>query len=137
MIEPLDDDQIDAFLRQQMIGRIGMHADGETYVVPVIYAWDGTAIYVQSIEGRKVSMMRQSPEVCFEVDEYERGSWRSVIVDGTYEELAGEAVEQALALLVARFAGGSSGRSRPRAEGRTPVAFRIVARRLSGRTVRR
>jgi nitroimidazol reductase NimA-like FMN-containing flavoprotein (pyridoxamine 5'-phosphate oxidase superfamily) len=137
MIEPLDDDQIDAFLRQQMIGRIGMHADGETYVVPVIYAWDGTAIYVQSIEGRKISMMRQSPEVCFEVDEYERGSWRSVIVDGTYEELAGEAVEQALALLVARFAGGSSGRSRPRAEGRTPVAFRIVPRRLSGRTVQR
>jgi nitroimidazol reductase NimA-like FMN-containing flavoprotein (pyridoxamine 5'-phosphate oxidase superfamily) len=137
MIEPLDDDQIDAFLRQQMIGRIGMHADGETYVVPVIYAWDGTAIYVQSIEGRKISMMRQSPEVCFEVDEYERGSWRSVIVDGTYEELAGEAVEQALALLVARFAGGSSGRSRSRAEGRTPVAFRIVPRRLSGRTVQR
>jgi nitroimidazol reductase NimA-like FMN-containing flavoprotein (pyridoxamine 5'-phosphate oxidase superfamily) len=137
MIEPLDDDQIDAFLRQQMIGRIGMHADCETYVVPVIYAWDGTAIYVQSIEGRKISMMRQSPEVCFEVDEYERGSWRSVIVDGTYEELAGDAAEQALALLVARFAGGSSGRSRPRAEGRTPVAFRIVPRRLSGRTVQR
>lgn len=137
MIEPLDDDQIDAFLRQQMIGRIGMHADGETYVVPVIYAWDGTAIYVQSIEGRKISMMRQSPDVCFEVDEYERGSWRSVIVDGTYEELAGDAAEQALALLVARFAGGSSGRSRPRAEGRTPVAFRIVPRRLSGRTVQR
>lgn len=137
MIEPLDDDQIDAFLRQQMIGRIGMHADGETYVVPVIYAWDGTAIYVQSIEGRKISMMRQSPDVCFEVDEYERGSWRSVIVDGTYEELAGDAAEQALALLIARFAGGSSGRSRPRAEGRTPVAFRIVPRRLSGRTVQR
>jgi uncharacterized protein len=136
MIEPLDDDQIDAFLGQQMIGRIGMHADGETYVVPVIYAWDGSAIYVQSIEGRKISMMRQSPEVCFEVDEYDRGSWRSVIVDGTYEELHGVAAAKALALLVARFA-GSGGRRRPRAEGRTPVAFRIVPRALSGRAVQR
>jgi uncharacterized protein len=136
MIEELDDQQIDEFLRRQTIGRIGMHANGQTYVVPIIYAWDGKAIYVQSIEGRKIEMMRASPEVCFETDEYERGSWRSVIVDGTYEELHGAAAAKALALLVARFA-GSGGRRRPRAEGRTPVAFRIVPRALSGRAVQR
>lgn len=137
MIEELDDAQIDEFLREQVVGRIGMHADGETYVVPIIYAWDGECIYVQTIEGRKVAMMRTNPEVCFEADEYERGSWRSVIVDGTYEELTGADAERALETLVAHFAGGTGGRRRPSAEGVTGVAFRIRPTRMSGRTVRR
>ncbi len=137
VIEELDDEQIDAFLREQVVGRIGMHADGETYVVPIIYAWDGECIYVQTIEGRKVSMMRANPEVCFETDMYERGSWRSVIVDGTYEELHGADAERALETLVARFAGSTGGRRRPTAAGVTPVAFRIRPKRLSGRTVQR
>jgi uncharacterized protein len=135
-MEQLDDKQIDEFLRRQVIGRIGMHAGGETYVVPIIYAWDGECIYVQSIEGRKISMMRENPQICFEVDEYERGSWRSVIVDGTYEELHGIAAAKALALLVARFA-GSGGRRRPSSGGHTPVAFRIRPTRMTGRTVQR
>jgi nitroimidazol reductase NimA-like FMN-containing flavoprotein (pyridoxamine 5'-phosphate oxidase superfamily) len=137
MIEPLDDDQIDAFLREQVVGRIGMHAGGETYVVPIIYAWDGECIYVQTVEGRKVEMMRENPQVCFETDDYERGSWRSVIVDGTYEELRGDDAERALDVLRERFAGSTGGRRRPSADGVVPVAFRIRPRRLSGRAVRR
>lgn len=137
MIEQLDDQEIDEFLRQQVVGRIGMHTRGETYVVPVIYAWDGECIYVQSIEGRKIAMMRENPEICFEIDWYERGSWRSVIVDGTYEELHGDDAKRALAALVERFAGGTGSRRRPSAEGVTPVAFRIRPRRLTGRAVSR
>ena len=137
MSEELTTEQIDEFLREQVIGRIGMHADGRTYVVPIIYAWDGECIYVQTIEGRKVAMMRANPEVCFETDVYERGSWRSVIVDGTYEELTGADAEQALEKLVARCAGSTGGRRRPSAEGVTPVAFRIRPTQLSGRTVQR
>ena len=92
MIEELDRAQIDDLLGAQVVGRIGCHADGVTYVVPVIYAYDGEAFYVYTVEGRKVRMMRANPEICFEVDEYESGSWRSAIVQGRYEELdeAGE-----------------------------------------------
>jgi nitroimidazol reductase NimA-like FMN-containing flavoprotein (pyridoxamine 5'-phosphate oxidase superfamily) len=114
-----------------------MHAGGETYVVPIIYAWDGECIYVQTVEGRKVEMMRENPQVCFETDDYERGSWRSVIVDGTYEELRGDDAERALDVLRERFAGSTGGRRRPSADGVVPVAFRIRPRRLSGRAVRR
>lgn len=135
MISELDDTEIDAFLREQVVGRIGMHANGETYVVPIIYAWDGDCIYVQSIEGRKIEMMRANPQVCFETDVYEAGSWRSVIVDGTYEELQGDEAQRALDVLVARFAGGTR-RERPRTE-KTPVAFRIRPHKLSGRAVTR
>ena len=135
VIAELDRAEVDDLLHAQVVGRIGCHADGETYVVPVIYAYDGEAFYVYTVEGRKVRMMRASPQVCFEVDEYERGRWRSAIAQGRYEELDAEGAERALALLAARFppAGGDR---RPRAEG-APVAFRIVIDELTGRAVSR
>ena len=134
MIEPLDDTEIEAFLRQQVVGRIGCHVDGSTYVVPVIYAWDGECVYVLSIEGRKVQMMRANPHVCFEVDEYRSGgAWRSVIVEGTYEELEGGAARGAIELLIKRFAPRRAGGRRSE---RTPVAFRIRPTQISGRRVR-
>ena len=136
MIEELDRAQIDDLLGAQVVGRIGCHADGVTYVVPVIYAYDGEAFYVYTAEGRKVRMMRANPEICFEVDEYESGSWRSAIVQGRYEELDEAGAERALALLGERFASRGRNGRRPRAEG-TPVAFRIVVGEVTGRAVRR
>lgn len=135
MIDELDSAEADDFLRTQLVGRVGCHADGRTFVVPVIYVWDGECVYVQSIEGRKIAMMRANPEVCFEVDEYlPGGSWRSVIVEGVYEELEGTAADAALALLVHRLR--RPGAERPRS-ARKPVAFRIRARSVTGRSVTR
>jgi hypothetical protein len=72
-----------------------------------------------------------------EVDPYEPdGSWRSVILEGTYEEFEGGRAEAALALLVQRF----SGRRRARTgapTGRTPVAFRIRCTSATGRRISR
>ena len=141
VIEDLDAAEIDRFLRRQVVGRVGCHTDGRTYVVPVIYVWDGESVYVQSIEGRKIEMMRANPHVCFEVDEYEPdGSWRSVIVEGVYEELEGDRAERALALLVERFVarrGGTGGRRPERGQGHRPVAFRIRCTQATGRRVER
>jgi uncharacterized protein len=133
-VRDLTPDEIEDFLDAQVVGRIGCHADGVTYVVPVTYARSDGAIYVASIEGQKVRMMRENPEVCFEVDEYRDGRWRSVIAQGVYEELDGAASQHALDVLAARFR--SSGR-RPRrpASGRPPVCFRILVREVTGRTV--
>jgi nitroimidazol reductase NimA-like FMN-containing flavoprotein (pyridoxamine 5'-phosphate oxidase superfamily) len=135
MIEELDRSQIDALLRAQVVGRVGCYADGLTYVVPVIYAYDGEAFFVYTVEGQKVRMMRRNPKVCFEVDEYERGSWRSAIAHGRYEELDATGSERALFLLAERF-GGTPGNRRQRAEG-VPVAFRIVVDEITGRAVSR
>jgi uncharacterized protein len=135
VITELDRAQIEELLRAQVVGRVGCHADGMTYVVPVIYAYDGEAFYVYTVEGQKVRMMRANPLVCFEVDEYEAGSWRSAIVQGRYEELDADGAGRALELLAARFPPSPAGR-RPRAEG-TPVAFRIVIDEITGRAVQR
>jgi nitroimidazol reductase NimA-like FMN-containing flavoprotein (pyridoxamine 5'-phosphate oxidase superfamily) len=132
-IEELSDEEIDALLREELVGRIGCHADGETYVVPIIYAYDAGAVYVASREGRKLQMMRANPAVCFEIDRYERGSWRSVIAQGRFEQLHGAAAERALDLLAARFAG----RPTERRERGEAVCFRIVLEEPTGRAVRR
>ena len=65
-------------------------------------------------------MLRENPRVCVEVDEYDRdgrGSWRSVIAQGVSEELSGDAIEAALALLRERFA-RASGREAEREAAR-------------------
>ena len=137
VIEDLTPEETEAFLRRQVVGRVGCHADGRTYVVPVIYVWEDDCAYVQSIAGRKIDMMRSNPEVCFEVDEYEpdTGSWQSAIVEGTYEELEGTLAEKALALLVDRFQ-RKRDPDAPRSSHKA-VAFRIRARTVTGRRVQR
>ncbi len=136
----LSPEEIDAFLREQRIARLGCHADGETYVVPVIYAYDGSGLVAVTTEGRKTRMLRAEPRVCVEVDEYDadgRGSWRSVIAQGRYEELAGDAVEPALALLRERFRRASGRAPEPRERAADTVVFRVAFLEATGRAVER
>jgi len=138
MILEMTTEEIDAFLSRQLVGRVGCHADGLTYVVPVIYVWDAGSVHVYSVEGQKIRMMRENPNVCFEVDEYGTGGgWMSVIIQGAYEELTGEHRARTLQLLVARFAERSAAGAgqRPRGEERVPVAFRILPAAITGRKV--
>jgi hypothetical protein len=84
-----------------VVGRIGCHAGGRTYVVPITYVYDGNYVYGHTGPGLKVEMMRANPEVCFEVDAIQDPAhWQSVIAQGHYEELIGEAAETAMRLLV-------------------------------------
>jgi uncharacterized protein len=132
--------EIDDFLRGQRIARLGCHAGGTTYVVPLIYAYEDGAVVAVTTEGRKTAMLRDNPRVCVEIDEYDtdgQGSWRSVIAQGTYEELAGEAIEPALALLRARFARTAGRTAEPRQLGPNVVVLRIELDDLSGRAVER
>jgi nitroimidazol reductase NimA-like FMN-containing flavoprotein (pyridoxamine 5'-phosphate oxidase superfamily) len=132
--------EIDEFLRGQRIARLGCHAGDETYVVPLIYAYENDALVAVTTEGRKIAMLRENPRVCVEVDEYDadgRGSWRSVIAYGTYEELAGAAVEPALELLRERFARAAGRAAEPRPLGEGVVVLQIRLDEISGRAVER
>ncbi|OFW71347.1 MAG: hypothetical protein A2Y55_07735, partial [Actinobacteria bacterium RBG_16_68_12] len=126
-------DEIDDLLREQVVARLGCHLDGLTYVVPVIYAYDGEAVYVASIEGQKVDMMRANPNVCFEVDTYGPEGWRSVIAQGVFEELSQAEKPRALQLLRERFTRNGVAPSRtPETNGRPSVCFRIAFRDVTG-----
>ncbi|MEX2047622.1 MAG: pyridoxamine 5'-phosphate oxidase family protein [Chloroflexota bacterium] len=142
MLGTLDEKQIDHLLRSETVGRIGVHADGRTYVVPTSYVYDGDAIYGHAAEGLKVRMMRQSRSVCFEVDRIDdMANWRSVIAWGTYEELSGDVAIAAMNLLRSRLApitasetAGPAGRA-----GRdgSEVAYRIKLTERTGRFEKR
>ncbi len=132
--------EIEEFLGSQRIVRLGCHGGGVTYVVPLIYAYNESAVVAVTTEGRKTAMLRENPQVCVEVDEYDadgRGSWRSVIAHGTYEELGGDAIEPALALMRERFARTAGRAAEPRALGPNVVVLRIGLDEVSGRTVER
>lgn len=88
MFDVLNNEQITNVISNNVVGRLGCHADGKTYVVPISYAYDGDYIYFRTFEGMKISMMRKNPEVCFQVDRMEdMADWESVIIWGTFEEL--------------------------------------------------
>jgi nitroimidazol reductase NimA-like FMN-containing flavoprotein (pyridoxamine 5'-phosphate oxidase superfamily) len=75
-------------LQSQILARLGCYGDKKVYVVPVTYVYDGKYIYARSKEGHKIRMMRKHPMVCFQVDQFENmANWRSVIVQGEFEEL--------------------------------------------------
>ena len=104
MIGELTAPQIEELLQSQLVGRIGCHHNGTTYIVPVSYAYDGAFIYVHTYEGMKIEFMRHNPDVCFEVDDLrDMGNWQSVIAWGRYEELPqGAEREQAIRALLSR-----------------------------------
>ena len=125
-------------LRSNMIGRIGCHAFGKTYVVPITYVYDGDAVYAHTQDGMKLHMMRENPHVCFEVDHMDDlANWRSVIAWGTFEELRGQRGQDAMDMLIEtlepRLEGPPGASVHPRADTSPATLYRIVLEEKSGR----
>lgn len=126
MIGLLSPDEIEEMLRRHQVGRIACSANDRPYVVPINYAYDGECIYGYSALGRKITIMREQPLVCFEIDEIAGPSnWRSVIAEGLYEEVRDEAtLVKVLPCLT-----GPGGTPTPRTLGDSQVE-RVVVFRL-------
>jgi nitroimidazol reductase NimA-like FMN-containing flavoprotein (pyridoxamine 5'-phosphate oxidase superfamily) len=142
MIGELSPPEIENLLHTETIMRIGCHANGHTYVVPVTYAYDGEAIFGYSPEGLKLTLMRENPRVCVEVDHIDSlTAWRCVIAHGTFQELSGADAEEAVRKIRARLAsqGGSGSVSHgldphARSLGRVRFfAYRITLETKTGR----
>lgn len=74
------------------------------YVVPITYVYFEEAIYSFSFKGRKIAMLRQHPEACFQTEDLsEPGMWKSAIAWGTYEELEGQDRHRAFTMLLKRL----------------------------------
>jgi nitroimidazol reductase NimA-like FMN-containing flavoprotein (pyridoxamine 5'-phosphate oxidase superfamily) len=135
-VQELTRDEIDAFLDEQRIGRLGTRDDESIYVVPLMFARRDDALYVVTVDGRKTRAARAHDSVCFEVDDYDSatGSWTSVIVWGRYEELHEGAQTEALRILRERHGVRRTSGPPP---SRPTVAFRIRIEKASGRWVER
>ena len=97
----LDKNQIDDFLKSELLGRLGCFDGNKMYVVPITYAYNNGYIYGHTKDGLKIHMMRNNPNVCFEIDWMkDMNNWKSVIVYGTFEELKGEDANNGLEILM-------------------------------------
>ena len=121
MLGILSPSEIEDLLQTEVVARLGCHADGRTYVVPVTYAYDGEGLLIQSGDGLKLRMMHKNPWVAVEVDHIDNlANWRSVIAWGRFEELIEDAAAAAFARLRARFQALMVSETTPGAETLTP-----------------
>ena len=130
-------------LARNRVGHLACAKDGRPYVVPIHFAYASNNLYAFSLPGRKIEFMRANPLVSLVVQERGLGKgWRSVIVDGRYEELQdriGYKVERdhAWSLLSRHADWWQPGGLKPGAPSPTdpaqPVFFRIAVEEISGR----
>lgn len=67
--EMTDRNEILKTLKSAEICRIGLSRDNVPYVVPMYFASDGEYLYLHSAsEGMKLDIMKENPQVCFEVE---------------------------------------------------------------------
>ncbi|MCO6496190.1 MAG: pyridoxamine 5'-phosphate oxidase family protein [Chitinophagaceae bacterium] len=103
MFGELTQQESEQLLKDHIYGRIGCHAFGKTYIVPISYAYSDGYLYFHTFEGQKVQMMRNNPSVCFQMDMLEdMANWKSVIIQGTFEELNDNDRDKGLKVLLAR-----------------------------------
>ena len=80
-------------LQNNYIGRLAYIAHQCPYVIPITYYYNGNAedyIISYSLEGHKIEAMRENSTVSIQVDRIESvDRWKSVLVQGTFEELSG------------------------------------------------
>lgn len=140
----LSPEQIESVLRGQKIGRVGCYADNKVLIAPLMYAYDGGAIYGHSDEGLKLQMIRKNPDVCFEVEQtMGLTNWQTVVVWGTVEFLSDpKQIADAKMLLRERFNFDEHDPSRPSARMFEPTSdtvqmksllFRIKIKEKSGK----
>jgi len=61
-------EQIEALLRADSLGFLGLSVDDVPYVVPLSYAYlDGKIIFHCALEGKKLDMLKSNPRVCFTI----------------------------------------------------------------------
>ncbi|GAB4033809.1 pyridoxamine 5'-phosphate oxidase family protein [Spirosoma jeollabukense] len=146
MLSELSSDVIETMLINQYFGRIGCSANNRVLIEPVMYYYDGHFIYGLTREGTKTQLLHKNPNVAFEIDEVvSQASWRSVVIEGIYEELQGDEREDALFFLRQRkipvFADerfGYPGVESPRGHKVVyPVVYRIKIVSKTGRCYQR
>lgn len=96
--------QIDQILYAEAVGRLGCHAGGRTYIIPMNYVYDGENIYGYATAGMKLEMMRTNTSVCFQVDQMRNPRfWCHVLAWGLFQELLGEEAACALYMLAQKL----------------------------------
>ena len=87
-IRNLSGSECTAVLAANRVACLACVRDEQPYAVPIYYAYEDKALYAFSLPGKKIEWMRHNPQVSVLIESHEQGrQWKSVVVDGRYEEL--------------------------------------------------
>ena len=88
MLGILSERDIESLLSTRIYGHLGYNHNGRSYVVPINYFYRDSVIYAHSGFGQKIALMRQNPDVCFQVEDIRTTfRWKSALVWGIFEEI--------------------------------------------------
>lgn len=138
--------EIDDIIRGSLVCHVAMIADGEPYVVPLSFGYDGGAIYLHTArEGRKIACFEQAPSVAFcfergvEIREHPESACRwttayeSVVGRGIVRELtAAPDVRRAFGVIMRHYSGRDGWEFDPATTARTRC-WRIDIESLTGK----
>jgi uncharacterized protein len=142
--EIADRGEIDRIIRRAVVCRLAFESQGEPYLVPVCFGYDGNSLYFHCApEGRKLDMLAPGARVCFEL-EADVGvitadsacgwtmAYSSVIGWGSAAIVENQAGRKAAMNTIMNQYGGPDGPYADRALGRTAVV-RIEIEQISGK----
>ena len=136
MITTLNDSQARELLRSARVARLGCIVNGEPYITPINYNFEGDYIYSHSLAGLKITALRANPRACVQVDHVENDlRWRSVLAFGSFEEISSpNERNEVLSKLLKRFPLLTPIESVIVADGCSPevIVFRIKIDRITG-----
>ena len=104
--EIINQEELEEILKAALICRIAMMDGNLPYIIPLNYGYSNGCLFIHSApEGKKIDLMGQSPEVCFEVEdtmEITKGEkacdwstrYRSIVGYGSMEILSDEKSKQ-------------------------------------------
>jgi len=62
-------EEMEAIIKRSLVCRIALCKDDQPYIVPLCFGYrDGLLYFHSAPEGRKIDMLLQNPNVCFEFD---------------------------------------------------------------------
>jgi nitroimidazol reductase NimA-like FMN-containing flavoprotein (pyridoxamine 5'-phosphate oxidase superfamily) len=106
-MDQLTRDEALQLLNTTPVAHLGLISDGAPYVTPMSFVVDGEEILFRTMAGKKLNALRDNPNVCVEVSQFDEqtGEWASVIVTGTATEVADRNKgERAVQLLFDKYA---------------------------------
>ena len=144
--EITDQGEIEAILHRALVCRVAMVDDGKPYVVPLSFGYAQGCLYLHSASaGRKIQVLRRSPEICFEMDvdcEVARADtacqwgmrFRSLIGFGRVEFLEAAADKrQGLAAIMGHYADPGETFAFPDEQLARTVVMRVAIEGLTGK----
>lgn len=102
IIKDMSEYDIRNVIQNTQVGRLAYIFEGRPYVVPLGFRFSGGSLYSFTTEGQKITGMRENDAVCILFDDIvSLTQWRSVVVNGRFREITGEAEQSAIVNMMA------------------------------------